>query len=72
MYTYNTTKEAIRRVAFDSDGTPCVMDNSANCHICGGKSYFVESHMIAEAQKPFIGSMRIVGIESTSNGFGSM
>ena len=72
MCSYNTTKKTIRRVSFDSDGTPFIMNNSANCHICSDKSCFVELHMLTEAKKEFSRSRGTMGSEAMPNGFGNM
>ena len=44
-------KRPFTKVAFDNYGTPFVIDNSANCHICSDKSYFVELHTFTKAEK---------------------
>ena len=60
-YALNTAAETIRRVNFDSDGIPFVVDNSANCHICTEKSYFTNLHMFTDFEKRAIGSIGTVG-----------
>ena len=71
-YTFNTTKETIRRINFDSDDIPFVIDNSANCHICIEKSYFTDLHLFTEFEKKAIGSIGTVGEGAIPEGFGDI
>lgn len=68
----NAAKEVATRVAFDTDGIPFVMDNSANCHICTEKEYFTELHVFTDSEKESIGSIGTVGEDAIPSGFRKM
>jgi len=72
MCAYNITKDTIRRVNFDSDGIPFVMDNSANCHICTDKTFFTELHLFTTMEKEALGSIGTIGDGAIPEGFGNM
>ena len=60
-HAFNTAAETIRRVNFDSDRTPFVVENSANYHMWTEKLYFVNLHMFMELEKSTIDSIGLVG-----------
>ena len=69
---YATSSEIFKRVVFDSDGVPFVMDNSANCHICTVKSYFKDLHEFTAAEKKLIGSIGTVGEDAMPSRIGNV
>ena len=70
--TYNTTKEVIKRINFDSDRIPFVVENSANYHICVDKSYFEELHLFIPLEKEILGSIGMIGNSIIPEGFGDI
>ena len=69
---YNTTKEVIQRINFDSDDIPFVIDNSANCYICMDNLYFKELHLFTPREKEILGSIGMIGDGATPEGFGNI
>ena len=68
----DTATETIKRFNFDSDGIPFVIDNSANCHTCTEKSYFINLHLFTDLEKAALGSIGTVGDGAIPEGFGDM
>jgi len=69
---YATSSEIFKRVVFDSDGVPFIMDNSANCYIYIVKSYFEDLHEFTAAEKKLIGSIGTVGENATPSRVGNI